>query len=183
MGDANSKGRLWISEELQVQRDTSVSVVETVSRREKVYRECPKMREMKQIVSIGGRRKEAGGDWRIGHIQAVGSWGWGVKSGSFAPLRQAQGRPHSRVEAARHPSLVRAGGWRALPRQNESKGGGVPFAKSAQGKKPPLEVSGFPSCGLAGIVGQRRARPRALTQMPRSLRRRLRQGCPWPGRP
>jgi len=52
MGRATFETRLWISKRLQVQRDRSVAVVETVSRRENVCRECPKLRELKQIVSV-----------------------------------------------------------------------------------------------------------------------------------
>jgi hypothetical protein len=52
MGRATLKERLRISKRPQVQRDRSVAVVETVSSGENVYEECPKMREMKQIVSV-----------------------------------------------------------------------------------------------------------------------------------
>jgi len=52
MGRANSEGRLWNSKRLQVQRDRSVADVETVSLRETVCRECPILRELKQIVSV-----------------------------------------------------------------------------------------------------------------------------------
>jgi hypothetical protein len=52
MGHAISRGALWISKRLLVQRDRSVAVVETVSPRENVCRECPKLRELKHFVSI-----------------------------------------------------------------------------------------------------------------------------------
>ena len=52
MGRAISRRGLWILKRLQAQRDRSVAVVETVSPRENVCRECPKLRELKQFVSV-----------------------------------------------------------------------------------------------------------------------------------
>jgi len=53
MGRANSKERLWISEELQGQRDRSVSVVETVSLGEQGVPRVFKNERVKQNVSFG----------------------------------------------------------------------------------------------------------------------------------
>jgi hypothetical protein len=52
MEDANFRGKLRICELLQVQQDTLVAVVETVSPRETHPCKCPKVRELKQIVSV-----------------------------------------------------------------------------------------------------------------------------------
>src|SRR5579862_5772980 len=51
MGDANVRKGSPKGKRLPVQRDRSVATVETVSRREMVYRMCQKLRELKQIVS------------------------------------------------------------------------------------------------------------------------------------
>jgi len=82
MGRANSEGRLWISKRLQVQRDRSVAVVETVSRRENVREECPIMRVVKtelcQFCGDGNRRERLAdwantGGWEVGSILKCGS--------------------------------------------------------------------------------------------------------------
>jgi len=52
MGRANFSTKLWISELPQVQQDTLVAVMETVSRGETLGELCPKVRELKQFVSV-----------------------------------------------------------------------------------------------------------------------------------
>lgn len=51
MRHANSCPSLWIVKTLQAQQDRAVAVLETVSFPENVYRKCPKVRGLKQIVS------------------------------------------------------------------------------------------------------------------------------------
>src|SRR5260370_42536702 len=101
MGRATLKGRLRISKRPQVQRDRSVAVVETGSSCENAHEECPKMREMKQIVSVERRRKEAEGKPKeIGKLDKYKGLGGGVvwlKSGSCAPrLKSRSGRSKDR---------------------------------------------------------------------------------------
>lgn len=52
MRRANSCPSLWIVKTLQAQQDRAVAVLETVSFRENVYRKCPKVRGLKQNVSM-----------------------------------------------------------------------------------------------------------------------------------
>ena len=52
MGRANSMAGSNISKRLEVQQDRIVAVMETVSGSETALTLCPKVRELKQIVSV-----------------------------------------------------------------------------------------------------------------------------------
>ena len=52
MGRANSMLGSSISKRLEVQQDRVVAVMETVSDRETALTLCPKVRELKQILSV-----------------------------------------------------------------------------------------------------------------------------------